>query len=192
MSESRKPTDARLLALDVSSSAVGYAVFSEYFSARPALSRFGVLRATKSWQADRRVDRFIVLLDEMDDATPFTRLAMERTTGQTAAWLKKLGRRSVAPALAIAQGRVIQWAKGRHLEPTCYTEKEWTRSKAKAKRAQQIALEFPAYAHFAMGGGDDGLDAADAIGIGLYWIAQQRMPELAASPAKPKRRRTAS
>lgn len=49
------------------------------------------------------------------------------------------------------------------------TENEWTEGVAKVRRASRVAAMFPEYSAHA----DPGLDVADAIGIGRYWLTRK-------------------
>jgi hypothetical protein len=55
---------------------------------------------------------------------------------------------------------------------------DWTGGVTKEKRARLIAMEFPRYA--AAMGLDSGGDVADAIGIALWWMGQQKLKGLMA------------
>lgn len=53
-------------------------------------------------------------------------------------------------------------------------DESWTGRVSKVERAAVIDVTIPAYREFREGVGDPGYDAADAIGIGLYYIGKMQ------------------
>jgi hypothetical protein len=81
-----------------------------------------------------------------------------------------------------------QWERQRP-ELVIVHENVWTAGQKPEVRAANIALEFPSYKEYQKYD-EPGLDAADAIGMGLWWIGQQKIEAAlkAVEPAAPQRK----
>jgi hypothetical protein len=79
-------------------------------------------------------------------------------------------------SLALAQGAIYAAALVKGLPVHPINEQQWTERKPKRDRARIICLTETLYARVAAS--DSGLDAADAIGLGRWWIATEAMRKL--------------
>lgn len=163
----------RLLALDPSTTRVGWAVFDGHH-----LTGAGVLtpRRTKDVYLDRIasfVDGVVALVELYEPATVVVEVpsgmaargSMPGMAGTQAIYGMAVGAvwavlREVAPSHAVGGGRVAT-----------VTEREWTRSVRKERRAALVRLEHPGLDWAA----DVGMDMADAIGIGRWWMDTQAL-----------------
>jgi hypothetical protein len=172
------PGQSLLLTLDVSSSAIGWALTTGPAS----LESFGVILPDRpsTATAPERIDSMVRKLKY--DVYPIGRgaeVCMEWASGKMA---RRVGRATGLSVLGAAQGtirRVLQ--EMGHSTVYLVSENEWTGSKAKGRRAAEMALRFPAYGEFVRTGRDSGYDAADAVGLAVYvWskVAERRMIEL--------------
>jgi hypothetical protein len=152
----------RLLALDVSSTACGWAVFDRKDDRLPF---FDVIRPTASWVATRRIDAIVLGLGRVIEAHTPSVVVMEWASGKTHGRLRKATGLSV---LGAAQGAVREFLRGVGRTVYTVTENEWTRSVPKRRRAMVIGGMFPAYAAKFARESDEGFDIADALGIGLW------------------------
>lgn len=157
-----------LLALDPSSQATGWAVFDD-----GRLRRCGVWRP-KSGSLWARIDATGLAVGTMLDECRPDHVVVEVTSGMT---YKRVRAHSLS-ALAFAQGAVVQAARGPHHRTPVHPvdEQQWTGRRPKKLRAKMVAATEPVYAAFAPK--DKGLDAADACGVGLWWLGQRRLAEL--------------
>lgn len=166
------PDGRPLLALDPSSSACGYAIFWG-----GTLTRFGVLRGKAKAPALDRIDLIVDALEAIVASIAPCVAVMEISGGKTHGRLSKASGLSV---LGHGQGEVRRALKSAGVEVLAVPENAWTASVPKPTRAKRVALEYPPYRAFAARGEDAGLDAADAIGIGLWYIGKLRERELIA------------
>lgn len=157
-----------LLALDPSSHAVGWALFRG-----ERLKRCGVWRPGSGplWARVARVGGAVAQMLEESGATA---VVVEVTSGQ----VYKRERASSLASLMAAQASAVEAARGPGRETPVHpvTELEWTRGVPKKKRASLVAMAEPVYAEFAPR--DKGLDAADACGVGRWWLDRERVERL--------------
>jgi Holliday junction resolvasome RuvABC endonuclease subunit len=157
-----------MLALDPSSHAVGWAVFRE-----ERLVRCGVWRPGSGplWS---RVARIGEAVAQMLVESRASLVVVEVTSGKT----YKKERASSLASLMAAQASAVEAARGpgRGTPVHPVTELEWTRGVPKKKRASLVAATEPVYAAYAHK--DKGLDAADACGVGRWWISKRRWEQL--------------
>lgn len=160
----------RLLSLDPSSTAIGWAVFDAANLYRCGVCRpkgsspiWGRIRAAVDYTEALVIDhdpRQVVI--EVTSGRPFPGRAQTSIVG-----------------LALAQGAVYAAAEllsGDRRRVYTVTEQDWTNKQPKQQRARLIQLTEPVYQ--AIHTSDKGLDAADAVGLGHWWIAQQRLKGL--------------
>jgi Holliday junction resolvasome RuvABC endonuclease subunit len=174
-----------LLCLDVSSHAAGVAYF-------PSLNRdqaphyLHVIKPISRLPTICRID-FIVagVLETVCRFQPDT-VVMEYTDGKVARRLKQRNPSGLA-VMGQCQGevrRALLCYESRRLIET--VNESWTARKPKDERALNMAALFPIYNDFLRDGLDGswkgvgewdgkGLDAADAVGIGIYWINQENL-----------------
>lgn len=152
----------RLLAIDPSSTAVGWAEF-----AGGRLLRVGVERSGAD-DPRRRIDRLIA--DIRAVAGPFNpdRIVMETCSG-----MHRRARSLSVATLAFAQG-ALWWELSRDWPTACVPENDWTRGTPKATRARRVAAMEPTYHQFMPR--DKGLDGADAVGLGHFYLANGARP----------------
>lgn len=162
----------RLLAIDASSSAIGWAIFHD-----GKLQAAGVVKSSAATWAGR----VKVLQDRLDDRLfmefPVDRVVMEWSEGRGMAQLKRMGRSAQSGVpLAHGQGAIWQWLRDRVAEPILVKEGDWTGRVKKEKRAPKIQARYPDFA--GVWADDAGLDATDAVGIGDWFLAQERQNTL--------------
>ncbi|CAB4131350.1 hypothetical protein UFOVP124_81 [uncultured Caudovirales phage] len=150
-----------ILVLDPSSTACGWALFLG-----ETLRRCGVWRAGAG-PMESRVDR---LCECLTASLPDINMVVVEISSRIA---YNARRAKSLPALLYAQGRLEQAARGQVTKCHRVTEQEWTGRKPKHQRAKMVALLEPVYRQFAPR--DKGLDAADAVGLGQWWISQQKI-----------------
>lgn len=169
------PLAGPLLALDVSSTCTGYAVFSP---AGEAID-FGVIRPDRDAPAIERIDAIVRGVESLvDDHRPAAAL-LEWADGRVH---RRVRGRSAGTGLATlgqAQGEVRRALLDLGV-PVAVVGDEWTRGRPKAERAGEVALLIPAYRRARDAGRDAGYDVADAIGLGLDYFARAREAELLA------------
>lgn len=167
MSQSPKPIrgPATLLALDPSSKCCGYAVFRD-----GKLAEHGRLTPRRS--RDDANSRIVAMLSELEDLlneNPGAHIVCEDTSG-------KVGRRrhgGGGAGLAV-HGKAVGafWHAclshgAKHSAPVFMVlENDWTASTPKATRTARIAAAYKQYDPKQ----DPGGDAADAIGLGTWWL----------------------
>lgn len=164
----------RILSLDPSSKAIGWAVLN---SGKDPLERFGVLTAGSD-DPVRRTDKLGAdLLALVREINPAPRIVMEWASPKVNAWARKTHGGAGLTVLGQAQGfyRGILGI----IPVDLVTEREWAGRKSKDDRTERVALEFPAYRAAQLRGEDPGQDAADAIGLGLWWLARRHLEQLA-------------
>jgi hypothetical protein len=167
-----------LLSLDVSSAAIGCAYFDG-----DALLTFGVIDPEHASDGSvARIDAMVERLRAHVDLNPPGRVVMEWSTGKIHARLAKKrraeGKPETIPGQAVlgqAQGSVRQMLRERALDPELIGENTWTGREPKNQRAYNLGLKYPKYASFQQSGQDKGYDAADAIGLGLWWLYRAKL-----------------
>jgi Holliday junction resolvasome RuvABC endonuclease subunit len=166
------PRDSVLLALDVSSSAMGWAVGETTGDGGVSVLGFDVDRPPSGWDFQRRVMRMMTTVNWIIGEFGVTWVAMEfqshKTTGKRVQGLAVLGQAQGAVWNHILATRTVDRI----------SERDWVRlngrNAKKETRCEYVKAVVPAYAarleenpKF-----DVGMDAADALGI-LIWRAKQ-------------------
>ncbi len=162
-----------ILCLDVSSSATGYAVFRASW-----LEGFGLIKPKQSRPALTRIDETVEDVIALLARWEVGRVVMEWSNGKTHG---SIGKASGLSVLGAAQGAVRQAVRERFVPVETIDQNLWTGSRKKATRARNVKLIYPEYARLHNEGGDKGLDVADAIGLGWWWIQHNREKEKEAS-----------
>lgn len=166
------PGDAVLLALDCSSTAVGWAVFCG-----DRLRAAGVIAHQKRWEASRRMRHNAWAAAELIDRYSVSHVIAEsqshKSAGPRVQGLATLGK---------AQGYLFAVIEERF--PDLWfeevSEREWTRwggkNLSKAKRAQVVIPMAPEYAEAIENNphADAGMDCLDAISIALFRLGKVR------------------
>lgn len=159
-----------LLALDPSSTRIGWAVFSG-----AAVLAAGFTRPART--RDGYVERVVAMVDDLVyivDANLPRHVVIEVPSGRFGTGARN-GASSVLALYGFAAGAV--WMRMRclsllsRMNVHVVNESEWTRSKPKAQRARVAQLTYP---HLDWSR-DTGMDMADAVGIGLWWLDRQRI-----------------
>jgi Holliday junction resolvasome RuvABC endonuclease subunit len=160
----------RVLSLDVSSSAAGWALL--HSEPKIQLMDFGLVKPS-SRDSLKRIDairdRLVIVAEELGP----DRIVMEWSAGKLH---RSMGR---IPGLAVmgqAQGTVREALISRDHHVLTVAENVWSGSVRKEKRAVQIRMLFPTYAAWARK--DRGFDVADAAGLGLYWLGRHQIDTL--------------
>lgn len=158
----------KILALDPSSNCIGYAVMENCDS---FLETGLVIPQKKTAEAvDRIQDMQSTLCGIINRAKP-GRIIIEHTSGKTAGRLKKNVQGLAIYGFAI--GAIWQLCK--LLRPTILIlENEWTKGVPKPVRIQAIKYIYPDYDPTP----DPGGDAADALGLGRYYLIKQERSKL--------------
>lgn len=169
------PRGSTLMALDVSSSATGYAV-ADVCDFGVRVIDFGVIKPPSSWPSLRRIDWMRAVAAGIAGETGVSRVCMEwqshKTTGRRVQGLAVLGQ---------AQGVFYAHFSARY-RVDMVSERDWTRiggrNVRKDARTARIKELVPEYARLAADPKyDPGMDAADALGI-LFWAAGFKKGEL--------------
>mgnify|MGYP007100106880 CR=1 FL=1 len=164
-------SNQRLIAIDPSSTRIGWALFDgtlvDAGFTRPGRTKDGYIERVRSM-----VDDLCGIVERHEP-----NVAVIEVPSGKAARGSRPGMAGTQAIYGLAVGAVWQSmllvvpsnARGGHGVVETTTEREWTRSVPKAARARTLPLEYPQLDWSA----DGGLDMADAIGIGLWWIGQQ-------------------
>lgn len=165
----RPDPPGRLLALDPSSTAVGWAMFQdgelrwvgvERSASADVQKRCGVLAdAIASLAAEWPPDVVVVEL-----FSGFHR------KGERGGRINKHSILSLARAQGFLMGRLH--ARGLKLVPV--PANRWTGNESKQSRAARVRLTQPVYVEWARKDKDKGLDGADAVGLGLAYLGGLR------------------
>jgi Holliday junction resolvasome RuvABC endonuclease subunit len=163
-----------LLALDVSSSACGAAIIS---AMGKTITSHGLwlIKPPSSWKDSKR--RIDYIVDGVDQLIQFINngVVMEWQSHLRAAGCRNANGLAV---LGQAQGRVYQHLVEREQMVDLVSEREWTKingwNQRKEQRAHGVSMVFPEYRAACKEDDsfDPGLDIADALGIGLWRLAQ--------------------
>jgi hypothetical protein len=167
---------SRILTLDPSSTAIGWAHFLDGNLEACGVSR---PRGARLWT---RIDAAILIAERLvhdarfKDGIDLSDVVIEVTSG------RRYGKHHQAAivGLALAQGAVYATAEVKLFDtPTQVNkvdEQQWTGGKPKTARAGFIAQVQPLYRAYQRH--DNGMDAADAIGLGLWWLGKQHQKQL--------------
>lgn len=167
------PAGTVLLALDASSSVIGWAVFKGH-----QFGGAGLAQSPRSWDSERRIRDNTDEILEIIRKFGVTRIVMEWQSHLRAAGCRNA---NGLATLGQAQGDV----RGviRHVFPDIpiglVSEREWTkpesggRNLSKIERAESVKHLCPDYGLAIEKDPkiDPGLDMADAVGLGLWWLA---------------------
>ncbi len=160
------------LALDVSSSCTGWAVFGSR-----GLHAFGAIKPSASLDSIKRIDNTVNQVLSIVQSFEPSMIVMEWTRG-------RLHHRATAgrepTGLAVmgqAQGAVRQAVRGLRYRVETFDE-SWTNRRRKETRAAETRTQFPDYASVAEH--DPGMDVADAIALGDWYLRNERTKQLAA------------
>ena len=173
------PANGKLLSLDVSSTAIGFAVF-RVNKVYPVA--FGRIKHPEKWPDSRRIRANSRLLEEhmagecvthvvMEWQSPWRASRMPNATG-----LAILGKAQGYMLCVLDRIGLIPDANG-DLPIDLVSEREWTQQNGwparKDVRAAQVRLLCPDYAKEVRKNPkwDDGLDVADAIGLALWRLS---------------------
>lgn len=164
------PADAVLLALDVSSSAIGWCVYrAGKFGAA------GLIAAPMSRPSTERIDLNTAEVGGLAEDYGITRVVMEWQSSLRAARCRNANGLAV---LGQAQGAAYWELRRRGLAVDRVSEREWTRvngwNVSKDKRAERVKLLCPEYrwAIEKSPGCDPGMDMADAIGLAIFRMSK--------------------
>lgn len=161
---------AVLLALDPSSTLTGYAIFR-----RGALAECGLLRPDRT--ADAANDRIAAMARDLFDVVRLERpdaIVVEDTSGKVARRLGKVGAglavygKAVGYLLATAR-----WSASglpNPCEVATVLENDWTAGTPKVVRQRRVARMHPGLYDASA---DAGGDAADAVGLGEWWLRRR-------------------
>jgi hypothetical protein len=173
-----------LLSLDPSSTTTGYAVFKD-----GKFIEAGKLKPARA--ADPANDRIRVMtwqLRDLANSVKPTHIVIEDTSG-------KVGRRHGGGGSGLAiHGKAVGWfiSVAEHIIKSenvrCITENTWTRSIKKATRQERVAAMIRNYDPEK----DKGVDVADAIGLGLYYLEVLRMESVRTSETGRRHRESAA
>lgn len=160
----------RVLALDVSSTAAGWALLHS----EPVVQvmDFGLARSG-SRDSLRRIDAIRDQLVRIAEDLGPDRIVMEWSAGKVHG---KQGRIHGLAILGQAQGTVREALIGRDHHVLTVPENVWTRRRNKEARALEVELLYPTYRAWAKK--DRGRDVADSIGLGLYWLGRHQIDTL--------------
>jgi Holliday junction resolvasome RuvABC endonuclease subunit len=158
----------KILSLDPSSTACGWAVLDD----DRTIVDLGVIKPGGHRPLWSRVGRMCDAVGELMARIEPDEVLVEVTSGMT----YKARRASSLATLGMAQGAVWCAVKAGGREPHVVLETEWTRRLPKANRQRELAIWCDAYRDIAKK--DKGGDIADAIGVALFWIEQQRAARL--------------
>lgn len=166
------PVAMPLLSLDVSSTAAGYAIFG---TGPDDLGAFGVIKPRGRWDAVSRIKLIVDAVTTVLTTHHPASVVMEWNAGKAGLWTATGGRKvSGLAVLGQAQGAVWQAIRERGYAVETVTEDEWTKRVKKETRAEAIASQFTEYRDYCSEGRDSGFDAADAIGLGWWFLNRIR------------------
>lgn len=175
----RIPDGQRIIALDVSSSAAGWAV-GESVNGKIAIHRFGRIKPPSKWESSRRIQRITDdvcgLCERYDEELLSKSLGTLRVVMEWQSHMRAAGARSIngLATLGQAQGSVWRRLDDKEFPIDHVSEREWTKDKGwpvkKEIRAEKIRMLVPDYAQYVKSDQslDSGLDVSDALGI-LIW-----------------------
>lgn len=126
---------------------------------------FGLVKPPSRLAPELRIDRMAEEIAALADAHRPTVVAFEWNSGRTAARNPNV---SYLSTLGQAQGAIRQELRSRGHAVAAISERDWTGSRPKKRRAEVVRLEFAAYRAWEDEGKDKGLDVADAIGIAVW------------------------
>jgi Holliday junction resolvasome RuvABC endonuclease subunit len=163
----------RILSLDPSSTACGWAILEGW----PAtLHSFGVERPRGRKCPVDRMRRITSEIRALVDQCQPDKIVIEWADGKQHGRIK--GRSQGLSTLGQAQGWLAATLETMDYEPQYVPVGQWAGGTKKERRAAAVAREFPDYAAWSAKGRDRGHDAADAIGLGLWWLQKRWLIDL--------------
>lgn len=166
------PADAVLMAIDCSSTAIGWAVYR-----RRVLMAASLARSPASWDSIRRIRANTAEVLEAAAERGVTHAILEWQSPWRAARLRNANGLAV---LGQAQGYLLAAIERefRQIKVDLVSEREWTRvggwPASKQSRAARVRLLVPEYRE-AVGANpsiDPGLDIADSLGLALWRLSR--------------------
>lgn len=162
---------SRLLAIDPSSTRTGVAVFDD-----GQLIDAMVLVPKDTDDADIRIDAMVEDLGRILAKLTPELIVIEVPSGRPGAGIKAGAKAQLAIyGLAVGELRrvVKAWAAGRTpCQVLSVTERDWTLGRSKKRRAQRMLMLHPGMREL-LTEHDRGHDAADAIGIGEWYLGSE-------------------
>lgn len=150
-----------MMGIDASSTSTGWCLMQGPHE----LVCFGLVKPPAKLSPELRIDQMAEAIAALADAHRPSVVAFEWNSGKTAARAPNV---SYLSTLGQAQGAVRQELRSRGHSVVAISERDWTCSKPKEKRAEIVRLIFPAYRAWGDEGKDKKLDVADAIGIAVW------------------------
>lgn len=170
---------SRMLCLDVSSSVTGWALL-RCPDGDLAAGCCGRIVPKSTATALTRIDAMVAGVVDLLRCHFASRVVMEWSAGKVYGGSAK--HRSGLAVLGQAQGAVYQAIKTFRggAPPETVLDIAWTARTRKETRAKRLAEHDPVYAAWAAAEGDGGADAADAVGLGRWLLAEERAAALLA------------
>jgi hypothetical protein len=163
----------RILALDPSSTACGWAVLDSW---PIALDCFGVEKPRGRKCPIDRMRRITAEITALVDQVRPDKIVVEWADGKQHGRIA--GRSQGLSTMGQAQGWLCSRLESLDQEVQYVAPNLWTRGTRKEKRALIVRLKFPDYGAWSAKGRDKHMDAADAIGLGEWWLAKHRVNAL--------------
>jgi Holliday junction resolvasome RuvABC endonuclease subunit len=172
-------TGGRILSLDPSSTACGWAVFDSY---PVALVDFKVIKAGSRKDELSRIRHLCRgVLDLIAETEP-DKVILEWASGKVNGRIK--GRTQGLATMGHGQGWIAGVVENcTSHEPQYVYPNDWKGNKRKDRMAQTIAAIYPEYAAWKQK--DRGFDAADAIGMAHWWLQQKQIDSVLIPWRKP-------
>ena len=159
----------KIIPIDPSSTRTGYAVMTGTQSCD--LIDFGLIKPKKTLKAHERVRVMTQALESLIETHEPDLILIEMTSGKVNRGRNKgggAGQSIYGYAVGHIAGRMEKKVGEDNVDMVF--ENDWTRGRSKEARAQIVRMCFSKYLSFK---GDSGLDVADAIGIGLWWLERE-------------------
>lgn len=157
----------QILALDPSSTCIGYAVIG--FNQERVRACGRLLPDKKSAPAIERIRSLVAELSAVHREYQPDAVVVEMPTGKQ--YARGGQRTSGLPVWACAAGAVYGWLLGEQMfRQVFYVGSGWMRAGDKAKHQAMLTAAYPQYDPKK----DTGADAADAAALGWHWIRSQK------------------
>jgi Holliday junction resolvasome RuvABC endonuclease subunit len=150
-----------VMGVDASSTSTGWC----FMRGPHDLLCFDLVRPPAKLAPELRIDRMAEEIATLADTHKPSIVAFEWNSGKTA---RRAPNVSYLSTLGQAQGAVRQELRSRGHSVAAISERDWTGSRPKEKRAQVVRQIFPDYRSWEEAGKDPKLDVADAIGIAVW------------------------
>ncbi len=169
----------RVIALDVSSTAAGWAI-GQSLNGKITIEKFGLVKPPSHWKSARRIAKITedigLLCEDYDQNLILNSQESLRVVMEWQSHMRAAGARSINGLATLGQAQGSAWWNLRNLEFMVdhVSEREWTKERhwpvSKVNRAAKIRMLVPEYAQYVKDDPslDSGLDIADALGI-LIW-----------------------